>query len=112
MVFVWWRKMKQLSDSPHDHIYTEVQYDRDVKKIVNFVVIQLFEYDGVVYEVKKHDTAHGKYHIHCYYERFHSAVIETDEPITAGLFHLAKKDICDNWKHYHYRYARKYFAFK
>lgn len=92
MGIIFWTKINRLADSLHDTIYTEVQYDPDSKQITNFVVIQLVVYQEVTHEVKKHDCAHGKYHVHHYYEGPHAKVIETNEPITAELFWQAKKD--------------------
>ncbi len=108
MDFVWWKKIKLLPGATDDTIYTEIQYDQESKQIVNFVVIQLYEHNRVVYEIKKHDCAHGKYHVHHYYEGIHSKVIETTEPVAPELFRNARKDILENWFNYRMRYVRKY----
>ena len=109
MSIVLWKKINRLPDSLYDHIFTEIHYEQDTKQITNFVVIQLLEHEEVTHEVKKHDCAHQKYHIHNYYEGPHTKVINTTEPVTAELYWRAKKDILENWEEYRKRYIRKYF---
>lgn len=112
MDIVYWKKLNRLPGALYDHIYTEVQYDSHSKKIVNFTVIQLIEYAEQTYEVKKHDCAHGKYHVHHYFEGPRVKATETTEPITSALYWQAKRDILENWQNYRERYIRKYLIKK
>ncbi len=112
MGFVWHQKTKLLPRATDDHIFTEVQLDTETKQVIKFVVIQWYDFEGVVYEVKKHDCAHGKYHVHNYYEGPHAKVIDSDEPITPDLVRRCRKDILENWLNYRERYIQKYLTDK
>ncbi|MEK6902431.1 MAG: hypothetical protein AABX02_02480, partial [archaeon] len=56
----------------------------------------------------KHDCAHGKYHVHRYYEGPHAKVVESNEPISHELYQLAKRDIVENGMSYRERFLIKY----
>lgn len=108
MEFFWYRKTELLSGAVYDFIRTEIQLEKSTKKLESFVVMQQLDVSGVMHEVVKHDCAHGKYHVHRYYEGPHAKVIATTEPITNDLYWRAKRDVLKNWATYRERYIRKY----
>ncbi len=108
--FVVYKKTLPLPGTTHDFMYREHQLTDDDRQIVGFVVIQLLDWDGTTHEVVKHDCAHGKYHVHRYYEGPHSKVIALDDPISNELFLAAKRDVLENWQTYRERYIQKYLT--
>lgn len=107
MDFVWHQKTKLLPGAIFDYIFTEIQLDIHTKQVTKFVVIQWYEHEGVIHEIKKHDCAHGKYHMHNYYEGTHTKEIDSDEPITPDLVRRCRQDILENWLNYRERYGQK-----
>ncbi len=78
--------------------------------MVSFVVLPLYAVNGIRHEIIKHDCAHGKYHIHRYYEGPHVKVVESSERISDKLYWSAKRDVLENWLNYRMRYVRKYLT--
>lgn len=110
MKFVYHRKNKLLPNTTHDWIRTEVQLTPDRKTIVGFVVLQVYEIEDTMHEIVKHDCAHGKYHVHRYYEGPHAKVVMSEEPISDSLYQLAKRNILENGLIYRERFVRKYLT--
>ncbi|MBI4043713.1 MAG: hypothetical protein HY393_02825 [Candidatus Diapherotrites archaeon] len=109
MPFVWYEKTRSLPYSNSDYIYTEIQLETETKKVIYFTVIQLWKDEkGGIHEIKKHDCAHEKYHVHHYYEGSHSKTRVSNEPITMDLFWQAKRDILSHWRKYRMRFIRKF----
>jgi hypothetical protein len=100
-------KRTSLNLEETDFLYTEIILDSNSKKIFQFVVLQTYEPNEISIQIKKHDCAHGRYHIHHYYLGVHSKTEETTEPVTNELFYLAKRDIRENWLSYRKRFQGK-----
>ncbi len=102
-----YRKTKPLNDGLTDLIVTE-QLISENKKLVNFVVLQLYEKAGEIYEIKKHDYSEGTYNVHEYYASLSHRQEFPGEPLTKELYWRCKKDIQENWMEYGERYRKKY----
>lgn len=101
------RKTKPLSNTLTDLILTEQLLDEN-KKLVNFVVLQLYENQGKVFEIKKHDFSEGVYNIHEYYASLFHRQEFSKEILSSELYWSCKKDIQENWFEYRERYRKKY----
>lgn len=102
------RKTKLLGNSFRDFIMTERQISLEPRALARFSVIQLLHTDEGICEVIKHDTAHGIYHIHRFYEGKDDKTEFPEERIDQGLFLRAKSDILENWKEYRDKFVRKW----
>lgn len=106
MEFVFHQKMKLLSGTTHDWIYTEAQLTSD-KRMISFVVLLLFEEADTMHEIVKHDCAHGKYHVHRYYLGPHAKIEVSEEPISNELYQRVKLDVMENGVGYRERFMRR-----
>ena len=108
--YSFFRKIKPLGTSLEDFLVTERQISENPRKLAGFVALQVFHHGENIHEIVKHDTAHGIYNIHKYYQRLEGKEEFQDEQITDTLFETAKKDILDNWKKYKENYVRKWLG--
>ncbi len=100
-------KTKPLSKNLTDLILTE-QLLNENKKLVNFVVLQLYEREGKVFEIKKHDFSEGVYNMHEYFVSLFHRQEFPEEMLSSELYWRCKRDIQENWKEYRERYRKKY----
>jgi len=102
-----YRKTKPLNNNLTDLIVTEIILDKK-KKLVNFVVLQLYEKQEKIYEIKKHDFSEGVYNVHEFYVKLSHRQEFSEEHLTKELYWSCKKDIKENWKEYRERYRKKH----
>lgn len=102
-----YRKTKPLNEELTDLIVTE-QLLNEKRKLVNFVVLQLYEKNGKIYEIKKHDFSEGVYNVHEFYSSLSHRQEFPEEQLTSELYWKCKKDIKENWLEYRERYRKKH----
>mgnify|MGYP001585339197 FL=1 len=93
--------------------YTNVLFDVDSKKIINFVVIQFYvDPMGEIHEIIKHDFSHGHYNVHKFYLG-HTHRMENHEALlSVSIYQQAKADINQNWKDYVSQYRFRFLTNK
>lgn len=102
-----YKKRTPLNAEETDFVYTEIILNAETKRLIGFVVLQTYEAAETSFQIKKHDCAHEKYHIHHYYLGMHAKTEESNESITTELFWRAKRDIIENWGSYRARFQMK-----
>ncbi len=108
MTFKSFRRTKTLGNEGTDIIMTERLVDVERRKMTNFTVLQLFDNNGEILEIKKHDFSHTGYNAHKFYEKRTDRTEYPEQLLTDMLYEDCKKDILKNWKEYRDRYVKKY----
>ena len=108
MEIVIYKRSRSFNLEKTDAIKTEALFDKHGKKLVNFVVLQLYYGNNNTYQIKKHDFSHGIYNIHNYYEKLNHKQEFPEEPLSNELFWRCKQDIKENWFYYRERYRKKH----
>jgi hypothetical protein len=100
---------KILDEDAQCSLVTEIDFDIDNKIPIDFCFLLLFYKGEKVYEVIKYDGAHGKCHVHKYFEKKNS---EGEECLPSQIDNKAlitfKTDISDNWEEYINKYKKKW----
>jgi len=104
---------KNLCKSKTDLLISNIDYDADSKEIISLCIIQVFVHGEHMLEVIKYDSAHGRCHVHKYYENLDDPGQDLlDNQIGNSSIAEFKNDIRQNWAEYKRRYFRKWFKQK
>ncbi len=108
MKIVKFKKNKILDESAKCTLVTEIDFDEDSKKPINFCVLLLFQSGEIIYEIIKYDGTHRSCHVHKYYEKLNS-IGESCLPsqINSKSITCFKDDVKANWKSYVAAYRKK-----
>ena len=104
---------KELDSTKQNSLLTNIDYDRDSKKVISFCVMQIHQHKEHCLQIIKYDAAHGYCHVHKYYENLNDFGQKLlDNRIGTESIEEFKNDIKQNWKQYLERYYRKWFKYK
>ncbi len=102
-------KKKVLGIRPKCFLISDINFDVNQKKPVDFCLLLIFYKKEKVYEVIKYDGKHGVCHVHKYFEELNSLGKNClPSEINSISIQFYKKDILNNWKEYLEKYRRKY----
>lgn len=104
-----YKKTKVLDKNACCFLVTEIDFDLETKKVVNFCLVLLFHKDETIYEIIKYDGTHGICHVHKYYEkRFAKGETCLPSQINTKSIIYYKEDILKNYQIYLKQYKSKW----
>jgi hypothetical protein len=105
MKIVKFKKTKILDKDAKCVFKSEIDFDSEKKKIINFCLILVFHEGEEIHEIIKYDGSHGYCHVHKYYEKM-GAKGEKCYPsqIDSKSIIVYKKDIFEKWEKYIEKY--------
>jgi hypothetical protein len=103
------KKKKSLGIHPKCFLISEIDFELNQKKPINFCLLLIFYKKEKVYEVIKYDGKHGICHVHNYFEKMNIKGKNClPSEINSKSIRIFKKDILDNWKEYLTKYRKKH----
>ncbi|MDD4251154.1 MAG: hypothetical protein PHX27_03115 [Candidatus ainarchaeum sp.] len=103
------KKKKVLGVRPKCFLITEINFDVNNKKPIDFCILLIFYKKEKVYEIIKFDGKHSFCHVHKYFEQLNDKGQNClPSQINSTSIQIFKTDVLSNWKEYLKQYRKKY----
>ena len=110
MPIVKFKKHIPLDNGLNDFLITELVFDTESKKVVSFVVLQVYHFSEEVHGIIRFDTAHGVFHVHRFYKKLDHREDMPNNDISGKTFNVCRIDVKDNWKKYRSIFFKKWLS--